>query len=114
MLLEPNCPYTLITEYFSYAISAIIEQLYSYGKLHSLVYTSHFCQNTKTYLCSLEGELPVIILGVSKSYNYPIGARFTLMINNGALTYIDSGYSKNPKLALWAMVLANYNFTVKF
>lgn len=49
-----------------------------------------------------------------KFHHYLVGAKFTLMIDNAALTNLESSCGKNSKLTHLAMVLENCDFQVKF
>ena len=84
------------------------------GKLHPVAYAGRCCSGPETRLCSSEGELLAIIFGVSKFAHFLSGAKFTMITDNAALTYLENGKGRNPKLARWALYLANFDYQVKY
>ena len=113
-LPQTDRPYTLSTDFSSVAISAVLEQQHSDNKLHVIAYASRCCNAAESKYGSNEGEFLALVFAVTKFHHYLARAVFTIVTDNGALQYLEGHRSGSPKLTRWAMLLANYDFKVKF
>lgn len=104
-----DCPFILYTYYSSLSISVIHDQLQKDRKKHPVAYAIQYYHDTETNLCSSKGELLAIVFVVSKFHHFLAGVRFTLVIDNATLTYLESSKGRTPKLDCWAIVFAYYD-----
>ena len=100
----------LLTDFSAISVSAILEQTHTDGKQHVVAFASRCCNAAESRLASSEGELLALIFGVQKFHHYLAGAKFTCNTDNAALKFLETGKGRNPKLARWAVLLANYDF----
>ena len=78
-----------------------------------MAYASRTCSSAEAKLGPTDGELLAIIYAVEKFHHLLAGTPFTVVTDHSALTHLNEGKTKNPKLARWAMRLAGYNFTIQ-
>lgn len=69
-LPQTDRPYTLMTDYSTVALFAILRQLVTDGIYHPIAYASYRCVVTKTHLRSSTNELLGLFFGILKYYDY--------------------------------------------
>lgn len=78
-----------------------------------VAYASRTCSAAESKLGPTDGELLAIVYAVDKFHHHIAGTTFTIITDHDALTHLNTSKAKNPKLARWAMRLAQYNYTIK-
>lgn len=101
-------------DYSAVALSTIVRQLATDGKSYPIAYASHCCVGAKTCLISSEVELLALVFGVFKFHQYLSCVKVTIYTNNGGMIYLNNSRGKNSKLIFWALLLANYDFAIRY
>ena len=82
--------------------------------MHVIAYASRCCSEAEAKYGSSEGELLALMFAVTKFHHYLAGAVFTIVTDNGALQYLETHKQGSPKLTRWAMLLASYDFKIRY
>ena len=82
--------------------------------MHVIAYARCCCSDAEAKYGSIEGKLLALVFAVTKFHHYLAGAVFKIVIDNGTLQYHETHRQGSPKLTRWAMLLASYDFKVRY
>jgi RNase H-like domain found in reverse transcriptase len=104
----------LYTDYCGDSVSAVLEQQGKDGRDHPVAYASKTCTAAECKYGSTDGELLALYFGVTKFHNYVAGSVFTIVTDHQALLHLETARGSNPRLARYALKLANYDYKVRY
>jgi hypothetical protein len=91
----------------------VLEQHHEDGKWHVVSYASRTCSKAESRLGPTDGELLAIVYALEKFHHHVAGTSFTVITDHDALVHLNHAKSRNPKLARWAMKLADYDMVIQ-
>lgn len=92
-------------------ISGCLGQFYN-RVLHPCWYVSRKLTSAEKNYTTVELEALAVIYTVTKFKKYLLGKPFLIQSDNLPLRVISSGISKNTRIARWALILQDFQFTV--
>ena len=105
--------FTLTTDASATATGAVLSQRQDDGKEHPVSFYSKTLDTTQRKWDSCEQELFAIVAAVKHFRCYLMNVRFKIFTDNAACTYILKKPELSPRLARWAIQLAEYDFEVQ-
>ena len=105
--------FTLTTDASATAIGAVLSQKQEDGRDHPVSFYSKTLDATQRKWDSCEQELFAIVEAVKHFRCYLMNVRFKIFTDNAACTYILKKPELSPRLARWAIQLAEYDFEVQ-
>jgi len=115
---DPSVPIKLMVDASSYAIGAVISQVYGNAE-KPVAYASRVLSEAERKYPQIEKEGLAIIYGVQKFYDYLYARKFTLVTDHKPLYHIFGEKKGIPiyaanRLQRWAYVLTAFDFDISF
>lgn len=105
--------FTLRTDASKYKLAGtLLQQRKEHGEV-PICFVSRVTKEYERKYGSTELELASIVFAVQKLRFYLIGGHFIIETDNAALTQIMKSKIVNNRIQRWAMLLQEYNFTIK-
>jgi len=116
---NPNIPIKLSVDASSFAIGAVLSQIYDNKVERQVVYASRVLSDTERRYPQIEKEGLAIIYGIQKLYDYLYTRKFTLVTDHKPLYHIFGDKKGIPMYATnrfqrWAYVLSVFEFEIVF
>ena len=105
--------FTLTTDASSTAIGAVLSQVGDDGREHPVSFYSRMLTAGESKWSSCEQELFAILSAVKHYRMYLMNNPFKILTDNVACTYIVKKADLSPRLARWAVQLADYKFDIE-
>ena len=115
ILIFPNFnkQFVLTTDASSIAIGAVLSQEGEDGKLHPVSFYSKALSVAEQKWDACEQELFAILCAVKHYRAFLMNTHFLVLTDNVACTYIVKKSDLSPRLARWAVQLADYSFDIQ-
>ncbi len=111
-LPEPDRPFVVHTDFSHHALGAILEKRKSDNRCHIISCASRNCTDAEAKLGPTDGEILALVFAVTKFHTYLAGTKFVVITDHAALIHLENAKTRNPKLARWALLLSNYDFSI--
>ncbi|CAI6367254.1 unnamed protein product [Macrosiphum euphorbiae] len=116
---NPNIPIKLSVDASSFAIGAVLSQIYDNKAERPVAYASRVLSDTERRYPQIEKEGLAIIYGIQKFYDYLYARKFTLLTDHKPLYHIFGDKKGIPmyaanRLQRWAYVLSAFDFEIVF
>ncbi|XP_043238246.1 uncharacterized protein K02A2.6-like [Amphibalanus amphitrite] len=118
MRYDPDLPLKLVTDASSVGVGAALVHVTPNGAERPVMYASRTLTATERKYAQVEREAAAVSYGVSRFHRFIYGRRFTLVVDNRALSRILSPDRDLPSLAAarlqrYALQLAAYSYNVE-
>ena len=104
--------FILTTDASSTAIGAVLSQISDDGKEHPVSFYSKMLSKGEAKWSACEQELFAILCAIKHYRMYLMNNPFKVLTDNVACTYIVKKAELSPRLARWAVQLADYKFDI--
>ena len=119
-LINPPClaypdmerPFILTTDASGVAISYILSQIGEDGVEHVISYAGRALRNAEVNYGITDKEGLAVIEGFNHFHTYLYGNKTTVYTDHQALAFINNSIKLTGRVARWAILLQNYNYTV--
>lgn len=105
--------FILTTDASSIAVGGVLSQIRDDGKDHPIAFFSKALSKAEKKWDSCEQELYAIVCGVRHFRHYLLNTYFKIRTDNKACTYVLRKSELSPRLARWAIQLADYNYEIE-
>lgn len=105
--------FVLTTDASAIALGAVLSQEGEDGKMHPVSFYSKALSPAEQKWDACELELYAILCAVKHYKAFLVNAHFKVLTDNVACTYIVQKSDLSPKLARWAVQLADYSFEIE-
>jgi hypothetical protein len=109
-----NLPFQLHTDFSALGVGCTLSQVGPDGVEYAIAYASRMNSGAEASLASYEGELLAIVFSIQRFRYYLYGRHFELFTDNRAIEWFRVTAKLKGKLARWALILAEYDFDVKY
>ena len=116
VLRPPNYdfPFVLQTDWGQPGIGAVLSQLSDTDDEYVVAYASRSNNRAETNYSSYEGECLAAVWAITYFRHYLYGRHFTLSTDHQPLNWLMTSDKLTGKLARWALILQEYDFTIKY
>ena len=112
-LPDPYAPFILTTDWSQQGMGAILSQINKEGVEHPICYASKSCNVAKQNYSSFDGECLAVVWATGHFRAYLFGNSFALVTDHEPLKWIMTTQKLTGKLALWSLLLQEYDFKVE-
>jgi hypothetical protein len=105
-------PFLLYTDASGYAIGAILSQCDDENKEYVCAYASRILKNAEIHYGITEKECLAVVYAVKYFRVYLYGAKFTIITDHSALSWLMSITDPTGRLARWSIYLQVYEFDI--
>ena len=104
--------FILTTDASAIAVGGVLSQIREDGKDHPIAFFSKALNKAERKWDSCEQELFAILSGVRHFRHYLLNTKFLIRTDNKACTYVLRKSELSPRLARWAVQLADYDYEI--
>jgi hypothetical protein len=105
-------PFILHTDWSKAGVGACLSQVDDDGHEYAVAYASRMNSMAESSLCSYEGEVSAVVYAVQRFRYYLWGARFSLITDCKAMSWMTTTAKLRSKIARWSLILAEYDFDI--
>ena len=105
--------FILTTDASSIAVGGVLSQIRDDGKDHPIAFFSKALNKAERKWDACEQELYAILSSVKHFRHYLLNTKFKIRTDNKACTYILKKAELSPRLARWAVQLADYDYEIE-
>lgn len=109
---DPTLPYALHTDWSALGLGAVLTQRDSQGEEYVVAYASRSNNAAEAKYSSYEGECLAAVWAIVHFRPYLFGTPFELVTDHQPLKWLMTSDKLTGKLARWALILQEYDFTV--
>jgi hypothetical protein len=106
-------PFVLHTDWSKAGVGACLSQVDGDGHEYAVAYASRMNSTAESNFCSYEGEVSAVVYAVQRFRYYLWGAKFQLITDCKAMTWMTTTARLRSKVARWSLILAEYDFDIQ-
>lgn len=113
VLVNPryDLPFTIQCDASDYAVGGVLTQTWDDGE-HVIAYTGQKLNNAQRKYFACEKELLALLICIDKFRGYVEGAKFFVITDNSAVTWLQNFKDPTGRLARWTLKLQQYDFDI--